>query len=258
MPLVSKRRAPSRFRIPPRFGPIWILVQLVAGALIGVGLFDRLLMPLAVGRGGGEPVPALRGAALEEGRRKLEGAGLELGEIVEVVDEEIPEGRVIAQEPAAGSNVREGRRVRVLVSLGPPVRAVPELAGQTVRSATIALAQQDLRSGSVLSVPSASPEGLVIGSRPPRGGSPAREGKVDLLVSAGPRRFVYLMPDLRGMRLSEARSMIHGTGLRLILEGDEDRIDAEISRPDPSSRWIYEQSPPPGYPVRSGESIHVG
>lgn len=244
MPLARTKRSIPSWKIPARLVPIWVVLQLVVGLVIGVGIFDRVLMPLAVGRGDNETVPQLRGIALEEVRRRLEEEGLEIGEVTEVVDDDLPVGSVVAQDPVGGSNVQKGRRVRVLVSRGPSVRAVPDLVGQTVRSATIALAQQDLRSGSVLAVPAAEPEGRVIGSRPPRGFSPEREGKVDLLVSAGPRRFVYLMPDLRGMRVGEARAMVQGTGLHLVLEGEND--------------WIMMQDPPPGRPVRSGESIRVG
>ncbi len=239
-----KSRSRRGWRIPPRLGRWWVALQMVLGIALGIVFFDRLLMPFVVRWGGDETVPQLHGAALEEGRRRLHAKNLEVGEVMDVIDHEVPAGRIVTQDPKAGARVREGRRVRLVVSLGPPVRAVPELAGQTVRSATIALAQLDLRPGGVLAVPAAAPKGLILGTRPPQGDSPGRDGKVDFLVSAGPRRLTYLVPDLRGLRVSEARAMVRETGIHLIFEGTSD--------------WVMSQDPRPGAPIRTGEAIRVG
>ena len=43
--------------------------------------------------------------------------------------------RVVRQEPAPGTEVRHGRTIRVVVSLGGETLSVPELAGQPARQA---------------------------------------------------------------------------------------------------------------------------
>jgi PASTA domain-containing protein len=59
-------------------------------------------------------------------------------------DAKIAAGRVLAQEPPAGSIARRQRSVKVWISAGPRAATVPGLVGETERTAQLRLAQDGL------------------------------------------------------------------------------------------------------------------
>jgi len=64
-------------------------------------------------------VPAVVGLDLEQAGWVLAKAGLLVGRIAKVHSDRYPEGQVIAQDPPAGSVVKQRGEVQLLLSLGP-------------------------------------------------------------------------------------------------------------------------------------------
>jgi eukaryotic-like serine/threonine-protein kinase len=216
--------------------------QLAIGLLIGVLLFDRIVMPRVVRQGWDTTVPDLRGATKENGEALLHAAKLRAGQVLEVADPEVAAGKIISQDPPAGSRVRKGRLVLVLLSQGTLVREIPDLAGKTLRSARLDLMQQGLKQGTVLVLPSESvPVGEVIGTHPQRGAMPHRDGSVDLLVSGGQHRTIYLMPDLRGIEMRDAAGRLRAAGIAV----DSSSVGSQL--------YVSAQDPAPGEPVATGQ-----
>jgi hypothetical protein len=65
-------------------------------------------------------VPDFVGLTFLEAEAQLAEAGLEIGELGEEISYEIPEGKVILQEPSAGAKVEPGGQLNLVVSAGPP------------------------------------------------------------------------------------------------------------------------------------------
>jgi beta-lactam-binding protein with PASTA domain len=65
-------------------------------------------------------VPDFVGLTFLEAEAQLAEAGLEIGELGEEISFEIPEGKVILQEPLAGAEVEPGAQLNLVVSAGPP------------------------------------------------------------------------------------------------------------------------------------------
>jgi serine/threonine-protein kinase len=80
-------------------------------------------------------VPPLEGLTLDEARIDLEAAKLNLGEVKEENDQDVPEGRIISQSPVAGDEVPKATPVDVVVSAGPSVVIVPDVICRTYASA---------------------------------------------------------------------------------------------------------------------------
>ena len=78
-------------------------------------------------------LPAVRGLSVEDARSTLTDAGLVVAEgVTEKPDEQIAAGLVIGtSEREGGGSWRPGDPVTLIVSTGPPLFAVPEVAGQT-------------------------------------------------------------------------------------------------------------------------------
>jgi beta-lactam-binding protein with PASTA domain len=77
-------------------------------------------------------IPDLVGKSRDESRTMLHAAGLRLGMVDKVPSDEVVEGNIVEQHPAAGSKVERGTSVRVTVAQ----RQIEELAeeGATKRS----------------------------------------------------------------------------------------------------------------------------
>jgi serine/threonine-protein kinase len=76
-------------------------------------------------------VPDLEGKTLSQAERELGEAGLKLGRATRVFSEDVPNGRIVSQNPSAGIPVGPGTTVTVDVSRGrettttPPTTAPP-------------------------------------------------------------------------------------------------------------------------------------
>jgi len=104
----------------------------------------------------------LIGRALEEVRGLLNSLGLPVQVGGESFSDDVPAGAVIAAEPTPGEVVDRGTPVRVDVSLGPPVVAIPNVRGQSVVDAAAAIEA----AGLVVSSTTGSPTRPVTGTEP--------------------------------------------------------------------------------------------
>jgi RHS repeat-associated protein len=139
-------------------------------------------------------------------------AGLTLGPVSGDYDRAVPVGLVISQAPPAGSTVAQGSAVTLVVSLGPPLVAVPDVTGQPDAAAAATIAAAGLVVGAVTTQSSVTvPAGSVI-AQSPGGGAQAPEGSgVDLVVSTGPP--LVAVPDVVGQTQASAQASIVAANL---------------------------------------------
>jgi beta-lactam-binding protein with PASTA domain len=121
-------------------------------------------------------VPKVVGLQQAPAQRRLHAAGL--GSRIRYVTSERPSGQVVAQKPAAGTQVRKGAKVQLSVSIGPSTTtaAVPDVVGQDQQTATSTLQGAGFQV-QVITVPAPDPSqsGNVIDEQP-SGGSRAPKG----------------------------------------------------------------------------------
>ena len=127
------------------------------------------------------PIPNAIGLDETAARDRMATAGFEVN-VVEVFSDE-PDGTVVAQNPAAGSEAAAGKTVRLNVSKGSGLVDVPSVVGLLVDDAVSELEAVGL-DANVVEVPSAEPAGTVVAQNPTSG--QAQEGSsVRLNVAAG-------------------------------------------------------------------------
>lgn len=234
-----------------------LLVAAACLLLFGAGFY----LTMRVAFSGREvEVPALSGLPLEEARMALSRANLFLEVASERHDTRVPRGRVQSQEPPAGAVIKANRKVRVTLSLGPLVVAIPDLLGESLRTAQIALSSEGLQPGHVTWVHAAKfPMESVMAQNPlPTGSTQAAaadapsaehgDGRVNLLVSRGRREAVYVMPDLVGRTLPQASAFVRRAGLRL------GAVKREPGSAAPRGS-VLRQSPRAGGPVGRQEIV---
>jgi len=121
-------------------------------------------------------VPNVVGLQQTAAQRRLHSAGLGAG--VTYVASQQPSGQVVAERPAAGTQVRKGSKVQLSVSRGPnaTTAVVPDVIGQDQQTATTTLQSAGFRV-QVIMVPPPDPSqsGKVIDEQP-GGGTRAPEG----------------------------------------------------------------------------------
>ena len=203
----------------------------------GMFVFNSLVMPRLIhGVGSEVTVPDLGNLTLAQAERTLRPLGLQLSRAGERFDPSVPRGFVLSQDPEAGIAVRGRKRVSVMVSLGEEFSSVPELSGESVRSARLLIGRAGLRPGTVVHAPSdEAGEGLVIGSDPGPEAVLQRDTPVHLLVSTGPGEESFVMPDLIGREITGVRRQLDALGLRV-----------EMPPAAPAVGTIVSQEPPPG------------
>ncbi len=196
-------------------------------------------------------VPDLKGLARAAAERAASAAGLGFEVSGERYDPSVSAGSVLQQGPPAGASVRRDRKVRVVLSLGPQVFAVPDVTGRPAREAEARIRQEGLDPGEEARVRSwAAPEGVVLAQWPPAG-SPAIAGsRVHRLVSEGPDPPRWIMPDLTGRSLSAAARWIETSGFR---RGAVRRVASGGAAPS----VVVGQWPLAGYPVRPRAVIEL-
>lgn len=196
-------------------------------------------------------VPEVAGMTLEEAGERLAGMDLILAVAAEKYNDRLEAGRVLAQEPPAGAGIKKYRKVKVIASLGPKLFTIPDLGGQLLRSALIRLEAEGLRPGRVVHAHTrAADTERIVSQDPPPQGESLGHGGVSLLVSKGPRAAVYVMPDLTGQPLREARSLLERYGFKVGAVRREPHAWMPLGA-------ITRQSPRVGHPVTGGDTISL-
>jgi serine/threonine-protein kinase len=207
--------------------------------LIGVGIVSALAVVALLLRQEEVRVPDLTGLQLKVDRREPHPT--------------LPRDTVISQIPAPGSGIKKGRQVRIVISQGPADTQAPKLVGENFRKADIMIRQTGFVPGDVARVYSDTTErDLVIAQDPTAGSQLERGGRVGILVSAGKKAPVFVMPKLSGKKTDEAVRTIDRMGLQY-------RV---ISRPSSTrsqtgDRIVVSQKPAAGYPVASDATVDI-
>jgi len=146
-------------------------------------------------------LPNLTGKTIEEA--KLELAKKRLFVILKDVqfDNKWEKGRIIFQEPSAGSKIKINKAVKVVMSKGSERVNVPNLKGKILNSASQILQDMGLNKGKMSQIHSSRyAAGKIIAHQPSFSEEVGRSSAINLLVSQGEREKKYLMPDLIGKK----------------------------------------------------------
>lgn len=186
-----------------------IIAGLVALAVVaGIYYVFNLTMAAVVHSRREVMVPDLKGKSMQDALGLLSTLNLGLKKEDEVPDQGYPAGTIVRQNPLAGMPVREGKIVRVSVSTGGQVIYTPNLVGQSVRAAEIAIRSAGLTLGEESSRYSLiARKDYIVGQDPAAGSITDKDALVNLVISAGqPSANMKLMPDWTGKTIDEARA----------------------------------------------------
>jgi len=194
-------------------------------------------------------IPDLRGRSVNDASAKLDDLGLTLKvDEIRRSDARVAAGHVAGQEPDAATAVRRGRSVKVWLSAGARVARVPNLTGETERTAQLRLQQDGLGLASTAEIRSNDyPPDTVVAQEPPPNASGTQ---VSLLVNRSERGATYVMPDLIGLNGDRAADVMRNNGFRVAVVGRQ-------SYPGVPAGVVLRQSPQAGFQVAPGEAISL-
>lgn len=127
----------------------------------------------------------------------------------------VAKGQVISQEPEAGTIVKEGAVVHLIISKGERIVEMPILVNKKLDDALFLLEKNHLEEGIIVREASELPVGVVI-RQDPEGKEEVKENtEVDLVVSDGIKIETILMINVLGKSIDEAESDIESAGLKM-------------------------------------------
>ncbi len=226
--------------------PLYISIFMVAA-----GLGTYLTVHLLIRSQNSVIVPDLLGKEVVYALELLTDLGLNTKVKGSQYSPTIPKHHIIDQVPDPGTEIKQGRDVRLVISKGPQAVVYPNLIGMDLPLATIALEENDLRRGNLsYTYHRQRPREEILAQFPQPGTTGLRESRVDMLVSAGPRPQLIRMIDLKGQGLEHAIEAIEKYHLAV---GNITQVD-DSDLPD---NLVLEHSPAHGYPVIPGSSIDL-
>ena len=224
-------------------------------------------------------VPNLAGLSISDAGREASSLGLRLNLENRFYSAHTPPGVVLAQSPAAGVTVRRQWAVRVTESLGPQQVSIPDLLGQSERTASINLRRLSLDLGAAASMEASGEPDVVLAPTPNPNASGVGRPRVSLLLSKPETGAdgALVMPSLTGLPLMSAAARVAAAGLRVVSaeEVKQAAISGEVAIqgtpatgvvvaptatlavPGASTAKVVAQTPLAGYRVVKGDSVRL-
>lgn len=193
-------------------------------------------------------VPDLTGMSMDEAQKVLKSQGLKMeikdsiAEIKEKSLKDIAIGGVLGQNPAAGEDVKPGRKIYLVVRAKNPVMvAMPNLIDLPFSNALEILEDYGLKMGAKTEKPGPPPvmQQLHKGKPIKPGTMIAKGSKIDLVVGRGDSEVMVSIPNVVGLTRKRAIEVLSNAGLNLGAENpmpdDEEGSSWIVSRQSPTA-----------------------
>ena len=170
-------------------------------------------------------VPTLRGMTEDEAQAAIDKANLAFGDSIERYHPRVAEGVVLSSSPKAGSELKSGAAVDLIVSRGPRPIKVPDYTGKSADAAEKALTKLEFEVKVTEENSDTVPAGTVI-SQSPSSGTLFRGDTVNLVASKGP--VLVEVPGVNGAGVDEATRVMQEAGFEVRTEHSDLYVGLEF------------------------------
>lgn len=193
----------------------WLVLPLL-GLIVLASVVDQIVMPAITRQGSEFELPDFTNRKVIEIDQNLEDLDLSY----EIAGEEFAPGKekglIIRQYPIAGTRVKPGRIIKLIVCKGQRMVNIPQVSGKSVRQAILDLETAGLTVGEIAwAFSDTIPEKVVVFSYPSVGTEIPSGSPVNLMVNRGRATDFTFMPKVIGMPLEDARKVIESKGLKV-------------------------------------------
>ncbi|WMJ82094.1 Stk1 family PASTA domain-containing Ser/Thr kinase [Clostridium sp. MB40-C1] len=201
--------------------------------IIGITAYFVSQNKLRSQKGKNVTVPKIIGIAEEEAKKKVEELGLKFAPSTESSDK--PKGVVIKCFPEEGKEINTGEvdEIRVIVSSGPRVAAIPNLIDVEIEAAKEYLRTYNLKLGKTTFKYSNIEKNRVCGQSPEPGTEIGENTTVDLVVSRGLEVKTVKVPNVVNKIFDEAMEILESSKLKLgtitKIPTSDESLDGKVS-----------------------------
>lgn len=232
---------------------ILIYAGLVVGSFFIGFLTFYFLMPVIVRQSRTVDVPHLKHMSLKEAKDFLSSLGLKSEIYDSVNSREVDRGGIFTTIPPRKEEVRIGSVIKLIVSKGPGKIKLPNIVGLPQDEAFDSLNLYGITNRVIINIPvemedddTVSKDGTVIKTKPSIEDSLEKGGKLTIFIGKEKRK-VFLMPNLIGLPLDEAKEILTDFELEL----------APIRWTKSDREEVLLQSPLAGVEVTFGDTIKL-
>ena len=169
--------------------------------------------------------------------------------VTEEASDDVEKGYVIRTSPAAGSSVKKGGKVELIVSSGVEQVSIPDTTGDTITDAYQILNDKGFKVKQGEDVYSTQSIGKVAYTKPAAGKKVDKGATITIYPSKGEETKYVKVPNLLGMTRSQAKSALEKVGLKY---GSETKSYSSTQK-----NRVCVQSVSSGNEVEEGSSVDI-
>jgi beta-lactam-binding protein with PASTA domain len=199
-----------------------LFISMAGGLLVFVGIIAVAIFFIAVRGAEQTMVPEVRGKDITEALLELQVKELYPRLQLRYSHSPHDKGLILEQEPRAGTIVKAGRRIRLVVSQGVLISKVEHYVGrnidevridiQTLIASSTGAPLLSLKEPLMYDYSSETP-GTILSQKPEAGADISGPLALELVVSRGPENALVTVPELAGLSITEALEQIGGSGI---------------------------------------------
>ncbi|HZO94307.1 MAG TPA: PASTA domain-containing protein [Candidatus Baltobacteraceae bacterium] len=246
---VARRR---RGRVLDLLDRDWVFALSLAFAVGVTVWFGRAIKDFFAPSAVAVYVPSVVGQTQQDATAQCARLHLRCTVVASQSSDRFPKGVVSSQQPSAGTQVREGRQVSLIVSTGVTIFPMPDLRYESLRNAGLDLNRLKLQLDKTTYVTNDEIPRDHIATQDPAPLTSVRPGsKVALTLSRGPRGDVKV-PNFTGMTIDEARDEAARDNIIL-----GQVVWTPFGTSGPPRGTIVRQKPGPGSSIDPFESVSL-
>jgi beta-lactam-binding protein with PASTA domain len=205
-----------------------LFISMAAGILVFVGIVAVAIFFIAVRGAEQTMVPEVRGKDLTEALLELQVKELYPRIQLRYSQSSWDKGLILEQEPRAGTIVKAGRRIRLVVSQGVMINSVENYLGRNVDEVRMDIQTLFASAGASIGGPlltlkepfmyeySDEPAGLILQQSPEPGSNISGPTVLEFVVSRGPENTTIKVPQLAGLSIVDVLDEIGRSGINFV------------------------------------------
>ena len=193
------------------------LLAFGAISFVVVILFEYIIMPMYTRHNTGQYLMDVQGKTLEEAIAMIEAEDFRAILSDTMYTNKVAEGIVVDQYPKPNMKVKIGRTVRLKISTSEKLVSIPNLIGQSLRSAELILQQASLLIDTVyFEYNPEFPKGTIAWQYPKANDTMKKGFGIQVTVSKGlPPDYFYQVPNVIGLSLNQAKEYLAKARLKV-------------------------------------------
>lgn len=192
------------------------LLAFGAISFVVVILFEYIIMPMYTRHNTGQYLMDVQGKTLEEAIAMIEAEDFRAIVSDTMYTNKVAEGIVVDQYPKPNMKVKTGRTVRLKISTSEKLVFIPNLIGQSLRSAELVLQQAGLLIDTVYSEYNPEyPKGTIAWQYPKANNTMKKGFGIQVTLSKGLPPDFYQVPNVIGLSLNQAKEYLAKARLKV-------------------------------------------